>query len=708
MRNGGSFEVLVDRAEAQLRLLRERAANVVLPSESGSIVLDEVLADMSVTLDELVAEVSVTLEELGVADQELTDTATRLLEAQRRSQELFEHGPDAYLVTDLAGNISEANAEALRLLQISLVHLTRKPLVVFVVPADRDRYRDALRRLSDDAEQVHLELELQPRRGDMFHASVNARIDHRHPGTNSLRWTIRDETEKHALATRLAYDATHDGLTGARNRTDFVSTLQSALDDHPAGDGHLAVLFVDLDRFKGVNDRYGHGAGDALLGAVAGRLRGCCRSRDLVARLGGDEFAIACENVADSDEAIDLAERIRAALASPFVLPDATVHIGASIGVALADHGSTADDLLRDSDAAMYCAKAKGRDRLEVFTTRLRDQTRQRLGTEEGLRRAVDEGQLRVHYLPALDLRTGEIASIEALVRWEHPDRGLVPANDFLSVAEDSGLIVPIGAWVTREACRQAGIWRRAGLGPGLALSINMSPLELAQPGVLDLIADTLRESGLPASNLVIEITERVATDAGGFGAEWCSDLHGLGVRVAIADFGAGYSSLSSLCNLDIDIVKIDRSFVSRITSTPKDRQIVNAIVGIAGVLGLETIAEGVEDESQLLAVLSAGCFVLQGNFLSEPLEPARLAALLAEPSHQNPTLIPPIPAHLQLTGVGGHAPHSRGVRLRRPLDLPVSRPQAADQTRRGSSASEANQSSMTRRRPPVRTRSVT
>ncbi|HEV2890722.1 MAG TPA: EAL domain-containing protein [Frankiaceae bacterium] len=456
-------------------------------------------------------------------------------------------------------------------------------------------------------------------------------------------FSARDLSERRDYQDRLAHEVLHDRLTGLPNRALFVDRLTQGLARTARRESLLAVLFVDLDRFKLVNDSLGHEAGDRLLVEVAQRLQGVLRSGDTAARFGGDEFTLVCEEVVDEEQAEAIARRVLSVLAVPFLLDAAPVHVTGSVGIALSDGTARPEDLLRDADAALHRAKDLGKARYELFDERLRAHAVARLQTESALHEALERGQLRVHYQPEVDLLTGEIVAAEALVRWEHPDNGLVPPDDFIPLAEETGLIDQIGRWVLREACWQAARWRDARPGgEPFVVWVNLSPRQLSSD-VVALVRSALHESGVDPSQLGLEVTETALVADGDAAVAVLHDLRALGVRLVIDDFGTGYSSLAYLRRLPVDGVKIDRSFVAGLGSSPEDAAIVAAVVGMASALGLSTVAEGVENATQLAEVVRLGCDAAQGWYFARSQPRQAIDALLAQhPAWQGLAVPPP------------------------------------------------------------------
>ncbi|MEW6473381.1 MAG: EAL domain-containing protein [Actinomycetota bacterium] len=445
----------------------------------------------------------------------------------------------------------------------------------------------------------------------------------------------QDVTAQREAAEALAQLALHDPLTGLPNRSLFMDRLGQALRRLGRRNRVLAVLFVDLDRFKVINDRFGHAIGDETLVAVGGRLREVLRPHDTMARLGGDEFVVLCEDLEDEGAALRMAERVLAALDRPVACGDTDVVTSASIGISLTRRSDvTPDALLRDADMAMYRAKETGRHRIEVFDNSARLRSQARVQTAEELRHAVESGQLRVVYQPIVHLGRATPAGVEALVRWQHPRRGLLTPAEFIQVAEDTGLIVPLGAWVLRQACRElTEIIDRGAIGagpPDLVMSVNLSARQLSSPGLVPMVERTLAEFGLAPKRLCFEITESVLMDDVDSAITVLSGLRALGVRLAIDDFGTGYSSLGYLRRFPVDIVKLDRAFVAGLGSDSAADAITAAVINLGHALGLSVIAEGVENEEQLTVLRALRCDRAQGYLWSAPQSPEALSQWMA------------------------------------------------------------------------------
>ena len=434
---------------------------------------------------------------------------------------------------------------------------------------------------------------------------------------------VEDINDRKLLADRLAFDAAHDVMTGLLNRSSFTEHV-SAGAGRPPSDRTVAVLFIDLDHFKVVNDSLGHAVGDELVVTVAERLRRTLRPTNVIARFGGDEFVVLCPDLASAEGASTIARRLLDALAEPIALAGDEVFVTASIGIAIARDGDTPETLLRDADAAMYRAKNCGRARSAVFEPDDQGSAVEALRTGTDLHRALEREELVVYYQPITNLRTGRVIGFEALIRWDHPERGLLAPADFIPLAEETGLIVPIGAWVLETACRQLVRWQsvrdRQHKRGRLAMNVNLAPRQLADPTLAGTVERVLRETGVDPNFVCLELTENALMQNAASATEALNRLRALGVHVSIDDFGTGYSSLSYLKRFPVSALKIDRSFVDGLGHDNEDTSIVEAIVTLAHALGLTAIAEGLEHPSQLEALRVIGCDYAQGFLLGRPL----------------------------------------------------------------------------------------
>jgi diguanylate cyclase (GGDEF)-like protein len=431
---------------------------------------------------------------------------------------------------------------------------------------------------------------------------------------------LEDEREAALLAaSEIEHLAYHDGLTGLPNRALFFDRLTIALAHARRYASRIAVVFIDLDRFKEINDSLGHSTGDTLLRIAATRIRDCIRQEDTVARFGGDEFTVVVHNVGTIDDLMAIADKILARMREPFPIGSRELVATASVGISVfPDDGDDVDTLVKNADTAMYRAKEGGRDRFQLYAREMNARAVEKLELENALRKALPEQQLIIHYQPLYDIRRGEVFGLEALVRWKHPKLGLLHPTKFIPVAESSGLIVPIGAWVLRESCLQGRKWQLE-KGLNLVMSVNLSARQFQHPGLLEEITNALADTGFDPHYLEIEITESIAVQNVEHTASILRELKTKGIRVAIDDFGTGYSSLSYLKQFPIDTIKLDRSFVRDITA-PQDAAIATSVITMAHSLNMKVMAEGVENEEQLAFLKQEKCDRLQGYFYSVPL----------------------------------------------------------------------------------------
>ena len=442
----------------------------------------------------------------------------------------------------------------------------------------------------------------------------------------------RRTADAERIEQQLRHDALHDRLTGLPNRAFFVERVRIAVERARRNPEEcFGVLFLDLDNFKAINDSFGHVAGDELLLEVSRRLTGCLRSLDMLARLGGDEFALLLENIREPSDAARVAERLQASLQTPITVGEDEAYTSVSLGIAV---HSEADDhpqhLLRSADLALYRAKEQGRARFQVFDPRMHEEAVRRLRLETDLRRALERNQFRLHYQPVVSLDTGRIVAVEALLRWEHPERGLVPPGDFIHVAEEAGIISEISRWVLEQACRQCQTWRREhGDDAPESVWVNLSMRQLAEGGLARQVSEVLQSLRFEAKRLTLEVTENLLVENVDVSLRTLSELHELGVRVFMDDFGSGHSSLGFLDRLAIDGIKIDRSFIGHLGAGDRPLQLVRTIVALVRGLGFIPIAEGVETEEQLRLLRDMGCEFAQGFHFSRAVPPDGIAKLL-------------------------------------------------------------------------------
>ena len=495
---------------------------------------------------------------------------------------------------------------------------------------DPNRRAEFVQLMDEAGEVSNFESQIRRKDGELIWISENARVVREGNGAVSYyEGTVEDITATRESKERLLHDALHDRLTGLSNRALFMDRLEQKfahLERKP--DSLFAVLFLDFDRFKNINDSLGHLAGDQLLKAISGRLQECLRPGDTVSRFGGDEFAILLENVTELSDATIVAERVQRAMSSPFQLGSQQVFSSASIGIALGhSEYERAEDLLRDADMAMYRAKARGKARHEVFDAEMHTRAVALLQLETDLRWAIERDEFRLYYQPIVNLADGAVIGFEALIRWQHPQRGLVSPAEFIPIAEETGWIVPIGRWVLEEACAQLARWQAETKAP-LSMSVNLSGKQFSQPDLIELVETIIRESGIAPNSLKLEITESAIMEDAQIVTTRLLQLRKLGVQLGLDDFGTGYSSLSYLHRFPLDTLKIDRSFVARLLEDGENREIVRTIVTLGKNLGMNVVAEGVEEAQQLSDLRDLDCQHGQGYLFARPL-PADEAILV-------------------------------------------------------------------------------
>jgi diguanylate cyclase (GGDEF)-like protein/PAS domain S-box-containing protein len=553
-----------------------------------------------------------------------------LRESEERFAALVRYSSDVVLLTKRDGKIHYVSPAIAYVLGYREDEFGEEMLASYVHPDDRVAWEAHVDEVLEHPAREHT-LELRLRHADgrwrwMEAHAVNLLDDQAVLG---VVVHLHDISERRIAESELEHQALHDPLTGLPNRALVLDRLGRALARAHRTKTRTVVLFIDVDRFKVVNDSLGHAYGDDLLVAVAARLRASLRETDTVARLGGDEFVVLLEDLAHDAVALDVAEKILDAMRRPFALAGREFFVTASIGLAMStNEHDTPESMIRDADAAMYVAKGRGRNRLEVFDETIRFRVVRHLEMESDLHRALERGELRLVYQPAYELQTGRITGVEALVRWDHPRRGLVLPSEFIGVAEETGLIMDIGQWTIDEACRQARRWReeRSSLR---TVWVNLSARQLANAGLPAVVHAALERHGLPAGAIGLELTESALIEEAEAAGSVLRELAGTGVRLAIDDFGTGYSSLLYLQRYHVDVLKVDRSFVSGLGTNDDDTAITSAVISLAHNLGMEVSAEGVETRMQLDRLKELQCDTACGYYLVRPTTPETVTELL-------------------------------------------------------------------------------
>jgi diguanylate cyclase (GGDEF)-like protein/PAS domain S-box-containing protein len=558
-----------------------------------------------------------------------------LFEEKERAQVTLNSIGDAVVSTDVSGHVTYLNAiaegltgwandealgrtfeEVLQIVDATTRQATPNPLMLAILNNETVALAPNCVLIRRDGEEAAIE-------------DTTAPIHNRRGQVTGAVMVFHDVSAARTMALKMSYLAQHDSLTDLPNRILLNDRLSEAIVLSARHRRKLAVLFLDLDRFKNINDSLGHIVGDGLLQSVGRRLFTCVRSSDTVSRLGGDEFVVLLWEVKQPQDAAITADKILHALREPHQVRRHELHITGSIGiVTYPDDGADAETLLKKADVAMYHAKDSGRDSYQFFKPEMNIRAMERQSLEDSLRHAIERCELSLHYQPKMNLATGTIIGVEALIRWFHPQRGLVPPVQFIAIAEDSGLIVPIGRWVLREACRQARAWQIAGLPP-MCMAINISAVELRTPGFVAGVRTTLKETNLEPRYLELELTETALLEDSRSVADVLKELKDVGVLLALDDFGTGYSSLSHLKRFPIDALKIDKSFVHDLTTGEDDAGIVTAVIGLGRNLHMRVVAEGVETREQLAVLQDYGCPQGQGYYFSRPVPAVEFGHLL-------------------------------------------------------------------------------
>ena len=570
---------------------------------------------------------------IGLVMRSDADAHLQLRRQERYSSAVAANSSDAVVILDADGMIGNDAYRLAALLGLGRTTLQDVDVLSYTEPEDRSAGRAVIHRALRSPGQV-LETQVRVRHVDSHFVWLGVRLVNLldDPDVEGIVVTLHDITARKAAEEGLVHQAFHDGLTGLANRALFSDRVEQAL---LAVTSHRpAVIVLDLDGFKTINDSLGHSAGDDLLREVAHRLNRAVGPGETVARLGGDEFAVLVPAGSQADRARATAESILLALRTPYLLGERTVRMSASLGIAVADRDVTAAAMLQHAEVAMYEAKSSGRGRWVVFSEEMGTAALDRLRLETDLVAALEQHQLAVVYQPIVELRGTKVIGFEALLRWHHPSLGTVMPDRFIPLAEETGLIVPIGAWVLDEACRTAARWQRAHPDQAdLSMAVNVSARQIASPELVSDVQSALARSGLDPAHLVLEVTESALVSDPSVAASRLRVLRGLGIRLALDDFGTGYSSLSYLRQFPADILKIDRSFVASITEPDQSPALVRGLLGLARTLGLETIAEGVELEVQRNLLRAEGCDHAQGYLFAPPLDAADAELLLASAS---------------------------------------------------------------------------
>ena len=587
---------------------------------------------------------------LVITAREISDrkaTEKQLAESEARFRALVQSSSDVVAVVADNGCFTYLSPAISEMLGYAPEELTGSPAIALVAPEDVGDFQASYPELTQrrlpagDLTTRRVETQLRHRSGELRTVDITV-TDMRHdPAVEGIVLNARDITVRKALEADLRFQALHDTLTGLANRTMFTQQTASALRAvRPAQ--QVGALFIDLDDFKTVNDSLGHAVGDQLLQEVSTRLVTSLSTKDLAARLGGDEFAVLVADADDESHVMTIAEQILTLMAQPFRIQGREIRVTASIGIAFAnDDGTDAEVLLRSADVAMYLAKDRGKNRYAIFEAHMHTSAFERLELKADLVRAIDDGQLRCYYQPIVALQTGRISGVEALVRWEHPTRGMLSPDAFIPLAEDTGLVVPLGRWVMREACQQLRAWQlRLPARSTLTMSINLSVRQLMGDGILDDVRAAIGDAGLDPSTVNLEITETTLMHDTEMARQRLTELRDLGVSLAVDDFGTGYSSLQYVQRFPIDVIKIDRSFVTGLGTNPGDGAVVQSMIELSQRLGVHTVAEGIDRPEQVTLLQSLGADLGQGYLFSKPVPPEQIDALLAASPHESPRFL--------------------------------------------------------------------
>jgi len=555
------------------------------------------------------------------------DDVATLATSEARFRSLVQNSSDVILIVEADTTIRYASPSARKVLGMHAKELVGTRLINHVHPEDRtmaNRFFLGLHESEDGVPGVQ-DWRLLRTDGSLCWTENTGTNLLNEPTVSGFVVNTRDVSERRTLQSQLAHQAFHDELTRLANRALFLNRIGHTVARVPRGRHPSAVLFLDLDDFKKVNDSLGHAVGDELLVAAASRLTTCVRPGDTIARLGGDEFAVLLEDADSMADVVVVAERISAAVSAPFHLAGRDVFVGVSVGIASMQMGDAPDDVLRNADLAMYFAKSRRKGHFAVYEPSMHNEMLENLELEVDLRGAVERNDFEVEYQPIVNLVTGEVHGAEALVRWNHPTRGYVPPMRFIELAEETGLIIPLGRWVLREACEMARHWRAKTKGRRpLQMSVNLSARHFQDAALVEDVRQALNDSGLEPWALTLEITESVLMHRSSATLERLRALKALGLNLAIDDFGTGYSSLGYLQQFPIDVLKIDRSFVEAVGVEDADPVLARAIIALGRTLQIETVAEGIERPEQRDGLRTLGCTLGQGYYFARPMPPQR------------------------------------------------------------------------------------
>jgi diguanylate cyclase (GGDEF)-like protein/PAS domain S-box-containing protein len=572
---------------------------------------------------------------------DLNGSRTELISAKNFTENIIGSMADALFVLDENLKISELNQATLKITGFLREELIGQPIEILCGNDELLSIAD-LKVLHKNRFIRDIDRNCKTKTGALVPVALSASIMKNHKGgKDSMVCVARDVSEHKILQAQLAHQAFHDPLTNLANRALFQDRVEQALARAKRRQVPLAVLFLDLDDFKNINDSLGHAVGDNLLKLVAQRLENCIRTGDTVARFGGDEFAILLEETEQPHNAIEIAERVLKILEQPLILENSEINIGVSIGIAVSRDGAeAADELLRNADVAMYIAKEQGRGRFTVFEAEMHISLMARLNLEADLHRALDAHEFILHYQPIVYLKTGELNGFEALVRWQHPTRGMIPPLDFIEIAEKTGLIIELGRWVTNEACRQLKEFQEK-FGTHIKMTVNVSGKQFQHPDFVRDVANALARHSIYAPNLTLEITESIMMQNSKTTLERLQDLKNLNVRLAIDDFGTGYSSLSYLQQFPIDILKIDKSFVDDVSKGAEESAVARTIISLSETLKMQTIAEGIEHAEQIITLIEGGCELGQGFYFSKPMRAEAINETFGKNHSADPIALP-------------------------------------------------------------------